>query len=277
MCDHIKRLQGRLIVAAQRTGVCRNKKYCILHGRSFSNSKNAYTQKKNFVLLAALRSLPINSLMYDIKVPYLSRIDSQASLDSISAALDEVERYAIGTTPWPAFTYKPDVSFSVAYTSDNIAIKYYVREKSLRGLYALANTPVHEDSCLEFFISFDDEPAYYNLELNCIGTCSFGYGKDKELRQAIPGEVISKIKRHIMIEHTADGDKDAVYWELLVMIPMEVFIYHDIQNLQGRQCRVNFFKCGDELPEPHFLAWKNIIAATPNFHLPEFFGIMHFD
>lgn len=65
-------------------------------------------------------------------------------------------------------------------------------------------------------------------------------------------------------------------WELTLMIPLEVFSYHQINSLKGRQSKVNFFKCGDELPEPHFLAWRNIIAASPDFHLPDFFGTMHF-
>ena len=214
--------------------------------------------------------------MYDIKVPYLRAVNNETTLDVVSVILDKLERNAIETTPWPDFVHKPDVSFCIAYTDNSILLKYYVHEKSLRGLYALANTPVHEDSCVEFFISFGEEPAYYNLELNCIGTCLFGYGKNKACRQVIPGDVISKIKRHIVIEHAIDGGANPVYWELTVMIPMDVFIYHNIRNLKGTQCRVNFFKCGDELPEPHFLAWNNIVAPAPNFHLPEFFGNMHF-
>jgi hypothetical protein len=213
--------------------------------------------------------------MYYITVPQKNKINSQTSLDIISLTLDKIARNPINSLPWPAFDYKPDVSFAIAYTNDCILIKYYVLEKSLRGFYALANTPVHEDSCLEFFISFDDESSYYNLELNCIGTCLFGYGKDRSSRRVIGEEMINKIRRHIVIE-PARKSANSVSWELTVVIPMEVFIHHDIRNLKGRKCRVNFFKCGDELPEPHFLAWKNIIAAAPNFHLPEFFGNMHF-
>jgi hypothetical protein len=34
----------------------------------------------------------------------------------------------------------------------------------------------------------------------------------------------------------------------------------------------NFYKCGDETPEPHFLSWNPIDLPKPNFHVPQFFG-----
>ena len=215
--------------------------------------------------------------MYDIKVPYLKMVNCYTPLEVISLRLDNLAPNAIDTMPWPDYDYKPEVSFSIAYADDSIMIKYYVHEKSIRGQYSLANMPVHEDSCLEFFISFDDEPAYYNLELNCIGTCLFGYGESKSERHIIPEEVINKIRRHIVIEHSVNGSVNPVHWQLVVVIPMEAFIHHTITTFKGRQCKVNFYKCGDQLTEPHFLAWNNIVSTEPDFHLPEFFGIMHFE
>jgi len=31
------------------------------------------------------------------------------------------------------------------------------------------------------------------------------------------------------------------------------------------------------LDEPHYLAWSNIIAPEPNFHLPQYFGTLYFE
>jgi hypothetical protein len=47
--------------------------------------------------------------------------------------------------------------------------------------------------------------------------------------------------------------------------------------LKGKTCRANFYKCGDDLPEPHFLSWNNIIADKPDFHLPQYFGTLTFE
>ena len=214
--------------------------------------------------------------MSNISVPYLSSINDNTALQGISMVLDGLERNKIQRAPWPEYSGNPEVSFAVAYTNRSILLKYYVHEKSIRGLHSMVNTPVHEDSCLEFFISFDDGVEYYNLEFNCIGTCLFGHGKEKEHRKMMREETISKIKRLIVIEHAVNGNNNPVYWELIVVIPMEVFVHHNITSLRGRHCKVNFYKCGDRLPQPHFLAWNNIIATSPDFHLPEFFGNMHF-
>jgi hypothetical protein len=39
----------------------------------------------------------------------------------------------------------------------------------------------------------------------------------------------------------------------------------------------NFYKCGDELPTPHFLSWNPIEWKEPSFHRPEQFGKLIFE
>ena len=214
--------------------------------------------------------------MKELCVPKLSFITRKSRLAEISSGLNLVDRYTIDHTPWPGFPYKPQVSFSIAYTDDAILLKYFVQENAVRISCHTDNSPVHEDSCVEFFIAFDNDEEYYNLEFNCIGACLFGYGKERSGRQLIGKHIIDKIKRMGAIQRFADESGDTVNWELVLMIPLEVFIHHDLRSLQHRICKVNFYKCGDKLPEPHFLAWKDIAAAEPDFHLPEFFGNMQF-
>ena len=209
-------------------------------------------------------------------MPNLSCNTREVTLQEISVSLDKTERHAIERIPWPAFSYKPKVSFSIAYAENAILLKYFVQENAIRALCQTDNSPVHQDSCVEFFIAFDDDEEYYNLEFNCTGTCLFGFGKSRTVRQLIREQVINKIRRLGVIESSGDGEKNLIDWELTLVIPPEVFIYHKITHLKDRYCKVNFYKCGDKLPEPHFLAWENVEAASPDFHLPEFFGTMHF-
>lgn len=214
--------------------------------------------------------------MEKLSVPQLSCVARDTSLHEISSGLNGVKRHAIGQAPWNASAYKPEVSFSIAYTSDAVLVKYFVQENFIRVVHHTDNSPVHEDSCVEFFIAFDNDEAYYNLEFNCIGTCLFGYGKDRSDRKLIGNELTCRIRRAAVIQSTAAEKNNSVSWELTLVIPLEVFAYHRISSLQDRQCRVNFYKCGDKLPEPHFLAWKDVIADSPDFHLPQFFGSMQF-
>jgi hypothetical protein len=211
-----------------------------------------------------------------IRVPYFATVGGNTPLQEITASLDQIEANIIQRSPWPAGGYEPSVSFALAYSATSILLKYYVQEKSARAIHGSSNGRVHEDSCVEFFISFDGDAEYYNLEFNCIGTCLVGYGKVREGRQLLPEETIRGIKRRVVIEPVVKENRDFVYWELVAYIPFEVFVYHNLVNLPARACKANFYKCGDHLPEPHFLTWNNIIAIVPDFHLPEFFGELHF-
>lgn len=210
--------------------------------------------------------------MNRLKVPYLHNIHYEETVDTVSLQLDELQKHSLDVTPWTAYPYKPQVQFAMAHSDDCILLKYYVVEKNIRAAAAKINGAVWEDACVEFFISFDGE-GYYNLEFNCIGTALVGFGKGRAGRELLAEAVIEKIKYASCI---ANGD-NAVHWDLTLVIPFEVFTYHHITSLKGKKCSANFYKCGDALPEPHFVAWSTIEAPQPDFHLPHYFGEITFE
>jgi hypothetical protein len=198
--------------------------------------------------------------------------DSNESINNVSIALDKLEKHVLNFTPWPSYPYKPDVNFAIAHNNNFIFLKYYVTEKSIRAAAGNINGNVWEDACVEFFVSFDDK-GYYNIEFNCIGTGLIGFGKEKPTRQRLEEETIRQIKYQSVI----GNEEDKIHWELTLVIPVVVFTHHQLPSLSGTQCLANFYKCGDALPQPHFIAWSNIEAPQPNFHLPEFFGTLAFE
>jgi Carbohydrate-binding family 9 len=209
-------------------------------------------------------------------VPYLAHVDENSSLESISLWLDSLIRNPVEMLSWPVYSYKPAVTFSIGYSRKAILIKFYVEELFVRATYYKANDPVYRDSCVEFFIAFE-EGGYYNLEFNCIGTCLIGYGASREDRIFISEESISKIKYKTVLEVMNDPADKFIKWELTLKIPASVFSKHEIKDFKGRTCRGNFYKCGDDLPQPHFLSWSPINAPEPDFHRPEYFGDLIFD
>ncbi len=212
----------------------------------------------------------------ELSVPYIKHVSKKTPVEEVSALLNKVQRHSIQKMPWPEFSYKPQVAFSIAYTEDCILLKYFVQEKAIRIMHHADNSPVYEDSCVEFFIAFGNDAGYYNLEFNCEGACLAGFGKNRSQRQLIGEEVIRKIRRQSVIQSLAEEENKKIDWELTLVIPLEIFVHRRISHLKGLHCRVNFYKCGDKLPEPHYLAWKNVAAASPNFHLPKFFGTIYF-
>jgi hypothetical protein len=210
-----------------------------------------------------------------LHVPYLNGIDQYTPLHDISGVLDTAPKQQLVYVPWADYPYHPEVQFSMAHGSDAVFIKYFVKEKTIRAVNNTLNSPVYKDSCVEFFIGFDDEPAYYNFEFNCIGAHLIGYGANKTDRTFLPADISQQIKYKAVL--TNDQNQQIIGWELTLLIPVAAFYFHNIQSLKGQHCVANFYKCGDELPEPHFVTWTNIQWPQPNFHLRQFFGNLVFE
>ncbi|RYE34740.1 MAG: hypothetical protein EOP48_30415 [Sphingobacteriales bacterium] len=126
---------------------------------------------------------------------------------------------------------------------------------------------------LEFFISFDNDERYYNLEFNCVGNCLAQYGRGKTNRKYIDRKLVNAIQHQTAMKVKQGGNMN---WELTLQIPKKVFMYHPSLELAEATARVNFYKCGDELQHPHFLCWNRIEAKEPDFHLSEFFKEVSF-
>jgi hypothetical protein len=211
--------------------------------------------------------------MNTLKVPFLINSYFNNPVLDLSDALSQYNPVKLTHEPWPSPGQKPEVAFYLAYGDDAIFLKFCVKEKYFRATYKQTNEPVYKDSCVEFFIAFDE--AYYNFEFNALSTALVGYGLPGK-REAFPSSLINNIKSRV-INKTVSDDVLPFEWELTLAIPFNLFYKHSISTLKGTECNANFYKCGDDLPEPHFLCWNKIIADKPNFHLPQYFGKLIFE
>jgi hypothetical protein len=223
--------------------------------------------RKNYICIYA------NDMAKQLSAVFIPGIFGSDRLDELSILLDTHQSHLLDNHLWTNNTYAPKVNFTVAYTVDSILLKYNVIENELIANYREINDPVYEDSCVEFFIKFDNDINYYNLEFNCMGTALAGYGSGKHGRTTIPKVVVSTIKSRSYIKTMAGGD---IHWQLSLVIPFKVFVYDFFTSLKNKACNANFYKCGDKMSYPHFLSWNNIDHPSPNFHLPEFMGEINF-
>lgn len=213
--------------------------------------------------------------MKQIQALYIPDINVQTGLTALSAFLDTQEYFKVEETPWGIQGRKPEVRFAIVHFETGIALKFYVEEQYTIARYQQSNDPVYKDSCVEFFIALGDEDVYYNFEFNSLGSCLMGFGPQSRANRIYQSpETIDQIKRSVSLQTTRPGS--GVHWEITIMIPITVFCSHQLSSLSGRECRANFYKCGDELPQPHFLSWSNIRAQQPDFHQPAFFGKLSF-
>jgi hypothetical protein len=191
--------------------------------------------------------------------------------------LAQLPAHTVGCVNWAAFPYAPKVEVKIAHTPSHLLLHYRVQEKSIRANYTEGNQPVWTDSCVEFFMSPDGKKTYYNFEFNCIGTPLLRYNtKPHEGPRATPELLATILTKSSLGNQPLPLQQGNFTWELLVAIPYTCFFAHRIQGLQGQSVFANCYKCGDELPEPHYLSLFPIHTPKPNFHTPEFFGELHF-
>lgn len=191
-------------------------------------------------------------------------------------------RVAIGCNNWPKeFPYSPSANFSIAHDGDALYIRFRVIEDCAAALVGEDQGAVWTDSCVEFFVNFDDT-GYYNFEFNCIGKTLLAFRKEKPSPTVAPVEVMQLIERCSTLGNECFEERyldtgDKINWELNVRIPKEAFFMHKFNTLSGLSARGNFYKCGDNLSRPHFLSYAPIDTPSPNFHIERCFAELNFE
>lgn len=185
--------------------------------------------------------------------------------------------HSIGHINWENFPYRPDVQFRIAHTGDQIWLKFYVKEKHILARETRTNGEVYKDSCVEFFVSFDNEN-YYNFEFNGIGTTHLAFGPGRNNRKFVPAKTVEKIETHSSLGSEPFEEKTGNFeWEMMIRIPLECFAYSNFNSLEGLSAKGNFYKCGDETSEPHFVTWNPVGTDEPDYHQPDYFGNLKFE
>lgn len=209
-----------------------------------------------------------------LEIPFLETKDTQ-KVDELNQLMDRLQAVPIDCNPWPAYQANVQAKFMMAHNGQAILLKYIIAEKYLAA-NEVTNGNIHNDSCVELFIAFDDL-GYYNLEFNCLGFTKIGYGSDRNDRQLLPVDVIKQLSFSSKINANSTLNSNHGFdWEIMLVIPKEVFKEHQLKSFNHLKAKGNFYKCGDGLPQPHFLTWNMIEADQPNFHRKDFFGELAF-
>ena len=199
-------------------------------------------------------------------------------LEEISTWLENNgKKLQINTISWEGNNYKPEAEVAIAYSDNEIFLKYYVSEHHFKAEKTETNQNVFEDSCVEFFVSPEDDGIYYNLEFNGIGTCLMGVGTGRADRPRVNPEIISKIRRLSSAGVEPVKEIEGRFsWTLTIAIPFDVFFKHSVKNLKGKTFNANFYKCGDKQNVPHYVTWNKVETEKPDFHQSKYFGILKF-
>lgn len=212
--------------------------------------------------------------MKELEIPFIQDVETVRDL---MKDLKYLPPHTIDRNPWPEYASDCRARFFVAHTGDSFVLKFSVQEKHCKTFIRNINDAVNKDNCVEFFIAFGDDQGYYNLEFNCFGVGKMAFGASRTKRQPLPEKVIKLIDTDLDLRSKVSTKHTSFEWEIILYIPVEAFHFHQIKSLAGLKCRANFYKCGDDLPNPHFLSWNMIHSERPDFHQPEFFAPISFN
>jgi len=164
--------------------------------------------------------------------------------------------------PWEEFPCPYDTTVKLLYTQQAIYVNFKTSERVLRAVNTYRDSPVSEDSCMEFFLSPNENDNHYiNFEINPIGTLLVYKCLNRDNMSPIDvDDTIFDIKCII--------DKSG--WQLQYKIPFD-FLREHFNEITPKM-KGNFYKCGRKTIQRHYACWNPIKLKEPEFHCPQYFG-----
>lgn len=204
-----------------------------------------------------------------LSIPYLP-LNNQST--------EKLKLHKIENEPWKTGReLSCSAAFSISHYEEGIQLRFVVTEPHLRARKRKINGDVHKDNCVEFFISFGDDTNYYNFEFNCLGSVKGGYGRNRYHRKFVPVGLMRTVADNLVIDIDNRAPGGGIRWEIKVQLPLSAFSYTKLRSLSDIDCAVNFAKCGDALPAPHFMSWVSLRGEKPDFHQPASFARVSFE
>lgn len=190
---------------------------------------------------------------------------AQGSLDAID--WEAADKAMLDEMPWRDFPCPYETTAQLMYTEASLLVHLSTTETKLRAHNTEPNSEVAEDSCMEFFLSpNENDSRYLNFEINAIGTLLLFLCNGRGHYTRIDfDEKAFNIKTVI----TKNG------WELFYEIPFSFLTEHFAgisKTMHG-----NFYKCGKKTIQRHYACWNKINLPEPEFHCPQFFGALIFE
>ena len=179
--------------------------------------------------------------------------------------------------------FRPLTEAKVLYDANNVYVIFRVHDKFVKSTVTKYNGHVSGDSCVEFFFSPNSaEPGhYFNLEVNAGGTpLIFFVTKPRKEFTKLSDELIDQIEiAHSLPAVVNPEITDEVTWTIECRVPLGILKEFTSVTIPtpGVTWRANFYKTGSDTSNPHYYTWSPVSYPEPNFHLPEYFGVLTFE
>jgi len=182
-------------------------------------------------------------------------------------------------------TTEPRARARLLYDDERLHGLFEVHDVQVRCVHEGFGAPVWKDSCVECFLEPHPGAGYCNFEFNAGGSWLVKHITDpvrtptarfRAFRDLSPEEVPGVRVASTLPARIDPAIPGPVDWRLAFSIPFGVLVRAAGARAPrpGDRWRGNFYKCGDDTPAPHWIAWAPVDAL--DFHLPRCFGDLVF-
>ncbi len=184
--------------------------------------------------------------------------------------LEEAQKIGVDYPNWGFKEYLPETYAQIAYDETGFFVKFVVKEANPQIDRTQHQKDVCNDSCVEFFVNFDPEHSdkYFNFEVNAIGTVNAAFRASRTEYLLLTTEEIDGLNIKPFI--------DAEEWGVAYHIS-EDFLRSKYPEFKMGNCnyiKANMYQCGNEHMPKHRLSLFPVLTETPDFHRPEYFGVL---
>lgn len=207
-----------------------------------------------------------------LHIPYIADLDNVSLEDTANILEEKGVRESIQSVNWrDKFPYQPLSVIAVAHSGKYLYIDFFVRCNYLRAVNYQNNSPVSEDSCVEFFVAPKCDNHYWNFEFNCIGTINASHRTERKNPTRLTADELARVKRYASCGTRPFNEVEGLFtWNLTVAIPLDMIgVAYDGVPVEMTG---NFYKCASATSLPHYMSWNPIDTEKPDFHRQEFFG-----
>lgn len=201
--------------------------------------------------------------------------DYKARVFADTPVWDEVETAVLEYSLWEGENpYSPRTTARLcAVSGKGIFARLVSCEPEFRAVCTKRDDPVYTDSCMElFFRPFEDDDRYLNFEINPLCCCLSAIGTDRNARTFLR-EITDTAFTVSPLE--VDGG-----WGVELFIPERLICeaYGKSFAVSNNFCiYANVYKCAELAKRPHYQALFFVGTEQPDFHRPEFFGLIKFE
>jgi hypothetical protein len=175
---------------------------------------------------------------------------------------DNAELADVNICNWEDRKSDIHMTAKVMYDDNRLYVRMETDEKMPIARQTEQNSMVCNDSCMEFFISpNENDPRYINFEFNPYGTMYVSVRKSRH-----EWEFTDEDRDYFEVQSHVDNKK----WVIQFVLPFEYadkYLGGHTKNMKG-----NFYKCGEKDGKRHNLTYYLVDVTPPDFHTPQFFG-----